>query len=51
MTTAVKTIARETRQDKGNTAMTAGGYCGDSGGKADSDGGGEGEGSPAMTAG
>ena len=51
MTTAVRMIARETRQDKGNAAMTTGGYCGNSGGKANSDGGGESKGSVATTAG
>ena len=27
VTTAVRTIARETQQDKGNAATTTGGYC------------------------
>ena len=49
--TAVKTIARETRQEKGNAATKMGAYCGDSGCKADSDSGGESEGSAARTAG
>ena len=47
---AVRTIARETRQDKGNAATTMG-YCGDGGGEVDSDGGGESKGSAATTAG
>ena len=47
---AVRTIAREMRRDKGNTATTTG-YCGDGGGKVDSDGGGKSKGSAATTAG
>ena len=43
MTTAVRRIARETWQDKGNTARTTG-YCGNSSGKVDSDGGGKSKG-------
>ena len=49
MTTAVSTIARETR-DEGNVATTTG-YCGNGGGKVDSDGGGKSKGSAATTAG
>ncbi len=51
MTTAVRMITREMRQDEGNAATTTGGYCGNSGGKADSDGGGKSKGSAAMTTG
>ena len=40
MTTAVRTIAREMRQDKGN-AVTTTGYCSNGGGEVDSDGGGK----------
>ena len=50
MTTAVRTMVRETRQDEGNAARTTG-YCGDGGGEVDSDGGGESKGSVATTAG
>ena len=50
MTTAVRTIARETRQDEGNAATTTG-YCGDGGCVVDSDGGGKSKGSAGMTAG
>jgi hypothetical protein len=50
VTTAVRTIARETRQDKGKAAATTG-YCGNGGGEVDSDGGGKSKGSAARTAG
>jgi hypothetical protein len=50
VTTAVRTIAREMRQDEGNAATTTG-YCGDGGGEVDSDGGGKSEGSAATSAG
>ena len=49
MTTAVRTIARETRRDEGNAATTME-YCGDGGGKVNSDGGGKSKGSAALTA-
>ena len=49
VTTAVSTIARETR-DEGNVATTTG-YCGNGGGKVDSDSGGKSKGSTATTAG
>ena len=48
--TAVRTIARETQQYKGNAATTMG-YCGDCGGKVDTDGRGKSEGSAVTTAG
>ena len=48
--TAVRTIAREMRQDKGNVATTTG-YCGNGGGKVDSDGGGKSKGSATTTVG
>ena len=47
---AVRTIARETRQDEGKAA-TLKGYCGDDGGEVDSDGGGKSKGGAATTAG
>ena len=50
MTTAVRTIARETQQDEGNVATTTG-YCSNGGGEVDSEGGGECKGSTATTAG
>ena len=50
MTTAVRTIARETQRDEGN-AVTTTGYCGNGGGEVDSDGGGESEGSAGTTVG
>ena len=50
MTTAVRTIARETQQDEGNAATTPG-YCGNGGSEVDSDGGGESKGSAGTTAG
>ncbi len=49
-TTAAKTIARETRRDKGNTATTTG-YCGDGSGEVDSDSGGKSKGRAGTTAG
>jgi hypothetical protein len=50
VTTAVRTIARETRRDKGNVATTTG-YCSDSGGEVGSDNSGKSTGSAATTAG
>ena len=50
VTTAVRTIARETQRDEGN-AVTTTGYCGNGGGEVDSDGGGESEGSAGTTVG
>ena len=50
VTAAVRTIAREMRQDEGNAATTTR-YCGNGGGKIDSDGGGESKGSAATTEG
>ena len=42
---------REMRQDEGNAATTTGGYCSNSGGKADSNSGGKRKGSATTTAG
>jgi hypothetical protein len=49
-TTAARMMAREMQQDKGNAA-TMMGYCGDSGGRVNSNGGGKSNSSAALTTG